>query len=237
MSAFVFCLRLAVSAFASYSDGLEYSGSDWQYDNFDNGNNNSGSGGGSYESDVDLFGTDSSDGDSGPDISVTFGTDSSSEWDAGATDTGASVNFGFGLVNDPYSINTDDGGTVADSATGMSVNEDGEFEYSEIRIEQANENNNEAGSQADEPADWTSEAEFVQDFTLFITSDNDGISTSGSGNDGTEHGSGVAEDDIGGPIFAESPSGVPLGTSDLLETLDQGRKDTHCNARSYPGSG
>jgi hypothetical protein len=67
---------------ASYSDGLEYSGSggsDWQYDDFDDGDNNSGSGGGSYESDVDLFGTDSSDGDSGPDTSVTF----SSERDKG----------------------------------------------------------------------------------------------------------------------------------------------------------
>jgi hypothetical protein len=145
---------------ASYSDGLEYSGSggsDWQYDDFDNGDDNSGSGGGSYESDVDLVGTDSSDGDSGPDTSVTFGTDSSSEWNASATDTGASVNFGEGLVNDPYSINTDDGGTVADSATGMSMNEDGEFDYSETRIDQENQSNNEAGSQSDGPTDWTSE--------------------------------------------------------------------------------
>ena len=208
----------------SYSDDLEYSGSggsDWQYDNFDNGDNNSGCGGGSYESDVDLDGTDSSDGDSGQDISVTFGSDSSSEWDAGATETGASVNFGFGLVNDPYNINTDDGGAVADSATGMSMNEDGEFDYSETRIDQENASNNEAGSEAEDPTDWTSKAGLVQDFTLFITSDNDGGSTSGSGNDGTEHGSGVFEDDIGGPILAQSHSGVHLGTSDLLETLDQ----------------
>jgi hypothetical protein len=48
-----------------------------------------------------------------------FANDSSSESDADATETGASVNFGGGLVNDPYSIDTDDDGTVADSATGL----------------------------------------------------------------------------------------------------------------------
>jgi hypothetical protein len=38
-------------------------------------------------------------------------------------------------------VNTDDDGTVADSATGMSLNEDGEFEYSEPTIYQENESN------------------------------------------------------------------------------------------------
>jgi hypothetical protein len=113
--------------------------------------------------DVDLDGTDSSDGDSDSDISVTFGTDSSGDSFASATETGASVNFGGGLANDPYSINTDDDGTVADSTTGMSMIEHGEFDDSATRIELANENSNEAGSEAEDPTDWTSEAGLVQD--------------------------------------------------------------------------
>jgi hypothetical protein len=201
----------------SYSDDLEYSGSggsDWQYDHVEDSQDNSGSGGGSYESDVDIDGTDSSDGDSGQDISVTFGSDSSSDSFATATETGNSV-------DNPYSINLDNDGTVADSTTGMSMDEDGEFDDSATRIELANEDSNEAGSEADNPTDWTSEADFVQDFTLFVMDDNDGITSSGSGNDGTETGSGVDVDDVGGPILTQSPSGVPPGTSDLLETLDQ----------------
>ena len=81
----------------SYSDGLEYSASgasDWQYDDFDDGDSVQASGSGSTESDVDIYGTYYSDADSGPDHSVTYSTDTASEWDGSATDTGDTVDAG-----------------------------------------------------------------------------------------------------------------------------------------------
>ena len=80
----------------NYSDGLEYSGSgssDWQYDDFDDGDSVQASGSGSTESDVDVYGTYYSDADSGPDVSVTYDTDTYRDWNASATDTGNTVYF------------------------------------------------------------------------------------------------------------------------------------------------
>ena len=111
--------------------------------------------------------------------SVTYSTDTASEWNGSATDTGDTVYFRGDPVNDAYSVNTYEEGAVGESLNGMSMNEDGDYEYSAQWIEEWNGGHAQSGSQADDPTDWSNSSGSGGDYTLWISGDNDGVSSSG----------------------------------------------------------